>query len=211
MSWQICQCEDPDCAFRFPAEATDARRGRCPLCGAPTVCAPFPAAAKRESRHPVAGTGDPDLHLLLDNLRSSYNVGSLLRTADGAGVGQIHLCGITPTPTQPKVAKTALGAQESVPWRYHRNALHAAEWLQSQGVALWALEIHPRAVSILHAPTTRPLALVIGNELAGIDPALLARCDGVIEIPMWGRKRSLNVASAAAIALYWLQFRSAGR
>jgi tRNA G18 (ribose-2'-O)-methylase SpoU len=118
------------------------------------------------------------------------------------------LCGITPTPDHPKVAKTALGAQESVPWRYHRNALHAADWLHAQGFALWALEIHADAVSILDAPMRRPLVLVIGNEVTGVDPALLSRCERVIALPMLGRKRSLNVASAAAIAIYWLRFRS---
>jgi tRNA G18 (ribose-2'-O)-methylase SpoU len=148
------------------------------------------------------------LHLLLDNLRSSYNVGSLFRTADGAGVGQIHLCGITPTPVHPKVAKTALGAQETLPWRYHRNALHAADWLQAQGCALWALEISAKSVSLLDASPVGPLAMVIGNEVSGVDPELLARCERIIEIPMLGHKRSLNVASAAAIAIYWLRFQS---
>ena len=207
MNWQICQCEDPACAFRFPAETADARRHRCPLCGTPTECTPLPATEEVESSS-TSALFDPQLHLLLDNLRSSYNVGSLFRTADGAAIGQMHLCGITPTPDHPKVAKTALGAQESVPWRYHRNALHAADRLDAQGFALWALEIHVDAVSILDAPMSRPLALVIGNEVTGVDPALLSRCERVIALPMLGRKRSLNVASAAAIAIYWLRFQS---
>ncbi|MBX3000184.1 MAG: RNA methyltransferase [Caldilineaceae bacterium] len=209
MSWQICQCNDPTCAFRFPAETEDERRRRCPLCGSPTDCTPIPLAKEAES-HSQSTPFEPQLHLLLDNLRSSYNVGSLFRTADGAGVGQIHLCGITPTPAQPKVMKTALGAGASLPWRYHRNALHAADWLHDQGFALWALEIHPDAISIVDAPVAGPLALIIGNEVTGVDPELLARCERVVEIPMLGRKRCLNVASAAAIALYWLRFRSLG-
>jgi 23S rRNA (guanosine2251-2'-O)-methyltransferase len=207
MIWQICQCNDPGCAFRFPAETMDTRRHHCPLCGTPTRCMPLVSSPGHEEI-PIGGDTDPHLHLILDNLRSSYNVGSLFRTADGAGVGQIHLCGITPTPAQPKVAKTALGAEKSVHWRYHRNALHAADLLQAQGYALWALEIHPNALSILDAPVAGPLALIIGNEVTGVDPELLARCERVVEIPMLGHKRSLNVASAAAIAIYWLRFRS---
>jgi 23S rRNA (guanosine2251-2'-O)-methyltransferase len=208
MSWQICQCDDPICAFRFPAETTDARRSHCPLCGTRTVCTLIPSTPKIDGSHPPQGKANRQLLLLMDNLRSSYNVGSLFRTSDGAGISQIHLCGITPTPAQPKVVKTALGAEESVPWFYHRNALHAADLLKAQGYALWALEISAGSVSLLDAPPVGPLALVIGNEVTGVDPELLARCERVVEIPMLGHKRSLNVASAAAIAIYWLRFRS---
>lgn len=228
MTWHICQCSEPACAFRFPAQAGDRRRERCPLCTAPTQCSPLPSAAPSE-RVPDQGdtarsldstpaqapnrigTAGPVLHLLLDNVRSTYNVGSLFRTADGAGVKQIELCGITPTPDHPKVAKTALGAEQSVDWRYHRNALHAAAALQAGGLRLWALETCPEAdlLPTLAPPRHQPLALIIGNEITGVDPALLARCQTIVRLPMLGRKRSLNVASAAAIAIYWLRFAKA--
>jgi tRNA G18 (ribose-2'-O)-methylase SpoU len=152
--------------------------------------------------------GTPSLHLFLDNLRSTYNVGSLFRTADGVGVEQIHLCGITPTPGHPKVAKTALGAETRVGWRYYRNALQAAAELKAAGVQLWALEIHPQARSLFEMRPLQDhaLALIIGNEVAGIDPGLLAASDQIVQLPMLGHKRSLNVASAGAIALYQLRF-----
>jgi 23S rRNA (guanosine2251-2'-O)-methyltransferase len=209
MSWQICQCSDPSCAFRFPAETNDLRRLHCPRCGSPTQSSQLaivqdePDRASIDSERPRL-----ELHILLDNVRSTYNVGSLFRTADGAGVSSLHLCGITPTPQNLKVGKTALGAEQKVTWTYHRNALHAADSLKAAGVRLWALEATPGAPSLfeLSPPQDHPLALIIGNEVTGVDPALLERSDRVVRLPMTGSKRSLNVASAAAVAIYWLCF-----
>ncbi len=217
MTWQICECQDAACAFRFPAETADPRRLHCPVCGADTQCTPALKKAVSftdaddATRHAAGilppGVSRPPLYMLLDNLRSTYNVGSIFRTADSVGVSEIHLCGITPTPAHPKIAKTALGAEETMPWRYHRNALHAAEMLHAAGVALWALEIHPQAHPLFEAPPlSQPTALVVGSEVSGVDPALLALCDSVYVLPMLGRKGSLNVASAAAVALYHVRF-----
>jgi tRNA G18 (ribose-2'-O)-methylase SpoU len=145
---------------------------------------------------------------LLDNLRSAYNVGSLFRTAEGAGLGQLHLAGITATPSNLRVAKTALGAEKRVPWRYYRNALEAAEAVRARGVELWALEGGPRAEWLFGTapPSDAPVCLVAGNELAGVDPALLERCQRVLSLPMAGDKQSLNVAVAFGIAVYWLRY-----
>lgn len=207
MSWQVCECRNQSCVFRFPAEAHDERRLTCPLCGAPTVCTNV-ADEHVRSPAPQDEIQAAPLHLLLDNIRSTYNVGSLFRTAEGAGVDKLHLCGITPTPLQPKVQKTALGAENTVAWQQHRNARHAVAELRAAGMAIWALETVADAPSLFEClpPVHQPLALVMGSEMIGVDPGVLAECDQVVRLPMVGHKGSLNVASAAAIALYTLRF-----
>jgi 23S rRNA (guanosine2251-2'-O)-methyltransferase len=143
---------------------------------------------------------------LLDNIRSIYNVGSMLRTADGAGLRHLHLCGITPPPDHPKIAKTALGAEQAVGWTRYANGLETAVSLQQRGYQLWALEGAPDAQPLLATavPPHAPILLIVGNELAGVDPGILAVCDKVLYIPMQGLKHSLNVASAFAVAAYHL-------
>ncbi len=207
MNWHVCECRSASCAFRFPAESHDERRLVCPLCGAPTACTPVAddhvrAPAPQDQSHAAP------LHLLLDNIRSTYNVGSLFRTAEGAGVAKLHLCGITPTPQQTKVQKTALGAENAVDWQHHNNARHAVADLRAAGMGIWALETIASAPTLFEAlpPLDQPLVLVIGSEMIGVDPAVLADCDQIVRLPMIGQKGSLNVASAAAIALYTLRF-----
>jgi len=148
------------------------------------------------------------LQALLDNVRSTFNVGSIFRSADGAGLQHLYLCGITPTPDHPKLAKTALGAESNVPWSQHRNALDLAAMLQAQGYQLWALETTATALPLQAAPPlpAKGVVLVVGNEVTGVDPALLARCTQVVALPMDGQKRSLNVAVAFGIASYTLRF-----
>lgn len=138
---------------------------------------------------------------LVDNVRSAFNVGSILRTAEGVGVRHVYLCGISAPASAPKVAKTALGAEGRVPWSHHRNARELADELIGAGHELWAIEIAPGSASLFDAPppTGRTIA-VIGNELAGIDPALVERCARVLHIGMAGSKSSFNVAVAFGIA-----------
>jgi tRNA G18 (ribose-2'-O)-methylase SpoU len=146
---------------------------------------------------------------LLDNIRSTFNVGSIFRASDGAGLHRLHLCGITPTPDNPKVAKTALGAEHSVDWSYHLNAIQAAQALKSQGFLICALEATPDSCSIFEAPPflfSSPLLLVVGNEVTGVDAGLLELSDAVLSIPMQGKKESLNVSLAFGIAAYTLSF-----
>ena len=147
---------------------------------------------------------------LLDNIRSIHNVGSIFRSADGAGVAHLHLAGITATPEHPRLAKAALGAHETVHWTYFPNALDAAHALRAQGYHLIALE--PAAdgpPSFTPRPADR-LALVVGNERAGVDPGVLALCDAVLSLPMSGRKTSLNAAVAFGIGVYYLRYGSIG-
>ena len=204
----ICECADPACLFRFPAAWEDERRLICPVCGSPTDCQLLPPKEGKESSQRRAASGGPVVHLLLDNLRSTYNVGSLLRTAEGAGIAHIHLCGITPKPDHPRVAKTGLGAEAIVPWGYHPNARIAAEKLLTEGWRLWSLETGARAAPIFHisAEDADRVVLVVGNEVTGVDPALLDMSERIICLPMDGAKRSLNVASAGAVAIYWLRY-----
>jgi tRNA G18 (ribose-2'-O)-methylase SpoU len=149
------------------------------------------------------------LFALLDNVRSTFNVGSIFRCADGAGVQHLYLCGASPTPDHPKLAKTALGAERAVTWSYHTNALDLVEKLQQCEMSIWALEANERAESLFGASglsIRKPTLLVVGSEVAGVDPAVLHHCERVFALPMFGSKRSLNVAIAFGIAVYTLQF-----
>jgi 23S rRNA (guanosine2251-2'-O)-methyltransferase len=208
----IRQCENPECRFRFPVEQGSLKGRRCPRCGALTQVVDLPNINRSVERFTEAPAA-PQIEALLDNVRSTFNVGAMFRTADGAGLRHLHLCGITPTPDNPKIAKTALGAEQSVPWSQHLNALDAALFLKEKGLRLWALEGGPQAQSLFTA-TPRvdrslpalPILLVVGNEVSGVDPGLLALCERVVAIPMQGSKRSLNVAIAFGVAVYFLRF-----
>jgi len=209
-AYQIRQCTAPACRFRFPWTAHDPPGLRCPRCGAGVTIV---LVQIRADEPPTAQSRpvEPPLHLLLDNVRSIFNVGSIFRSADGVGVGHLYLCGITPTPAHPKLAKTALGAEHSIPWSQHTNALDLAQALQTQGHHLWALEETATAerlfAQLIFLPA-HPVTLIVGNEITGVDPALLALCERVLTIPMGGQKRSLNVATAAGIAMYALRYGS---
>ncbi|PIE79819.1 MAG: RNA methyltransferase [Chloroflexi bacterium] len=206
INFQVRQCTNPACRFRFPVTDQRVTGERCPVCQAPTErAATYAAGFKPE---PVAVTAEPVIEVLLDNIRSIYNVGSILRTADGAGLAPLHCCGITPPPDHPKIAKTALGAERSVGWTRCRNGLETAVSLKDRGYQLLALECTPDAIllSDLHLSATQPVVLIVGNELAGVDPDILAICDQTLMLPMQGVKNSLNVASAFAVAAYGLRF-----
>jgi tRNA G18 (ribose-2'-O)-methylase SpoU len=153
--------------------------------------------------------------LLLHNIRSTHNVGSIFRSADGFGIERIVLTGYTPHPLHdgdarlPHIAqkidkqidKTALGATASVPWEYHDNLL---TWLDGNTLSLVALEQSERSVLLkdFHAPER--FVLVLGEEVDGIGQALLDACEAVVEIPMHGSKESFNVSVAAGVAMYAL-------
>ena len=147
--------------------------------------------------------------VVLDNIRSLYNTGSILRTADGAGVERVVLCGITPRPDQGgkqrrAIAKTALGAENSVRWEYQPDVRATLMELAASGYQIVAVETSPGAVNIFEWTPAWPVCLVFGHEREGVSPELVAHIDTVIRIPMLGRKHSLNVATAAGIALYEL-------
>lgn len=190
----------------------EAKATRCPRCGGPVALA-VTVQALKPAHHAPPLTG-LDLVGCLDNIRSIHNVGSMFRSADGAGVNHLYLAGITATPEHPKLVKAALGANETVPWTYYPNGLDAVTVLQQESYELWALErLHQSTVissgHYFEYPGRLPkkLALVVGNERAGVDPAILERCDAVFGLPMAGQKASLNAAVAFGIAVYSIRFR----
>lgn len=207
--YEIRQCEAEECQFRFPVAAGDPAGARCPHCGAATALVATPQAGGAPSLPMVPRFNR--LELLLDNIRSLYNVGAIMRTADGAGITHLHLGGITAPPTHPKLAKTALGAESALPWTQHRNSVHAVRQLKSEGYVVWVLEEGETAVNIfttsLPATAHQPILLVIGNEKVGVDPAIQQLADYTFALPMSGVKNSLNVAVAFGIAIYQIQFR----
>lgn len=198
----------PRCDLRFTVQLGDLRAEKCPLCRAPTqvIDSAYPQAEVEPS---TSGPTGPELEVLLDNIRSAWNVGSMLRTADGCGVQKVHLCGVSSRPDNPKVWKTSLGAENSLPWEFHPDGVKAARALRDQGLRLWALEGGPRAESLFRTPPPNAgeaVVLVAGNELSGVDPGILALCERVVCLPMQGIKGSLNVAVAFGIATYYLRY-----
>ena len=145
--------------------------------------------------------------VLLDNLRSAHNVGSILRTADGAGFTKVYLSGITPTPKTKgqKVTKVSLGAEDSVDWQHVWSTEKQIKKLQAEGVQIVALEYAKQAVSYREFEASEAdICLVVGNEPDGIAEEILELCDAIIKIPMRGAKESLNVSNAFAVAAYEL-------
>jgi tRNA G18 (ribose-2'-O)-methylase SpoU len=144
------------------------------------------------------------IKVVLDNIRSLYNVGSIFRTSDGFGVDELLLCGITSTPQNPRFSKTSLGAEEHVRWSYSPNAVDTCRKLIEQGYNLFALEKTDDSIPLYEIKLENcafPIALVVGNEVIGVDPGVLKICPQVISIPMVGHKSSFNVATAYGIAI----------
>ena len=160
-------------------------------------------SARRVAPHQVAEAARLTLAGMLDNIRSLYNVGSMFRTSDGAFIRHLYLCGYTPPPPRKEIDKTALGAVETIPWSHHRDPMEAIGIAKSSGMRICVLEQTDR--SIPASSLTKgdfPLCLVVGNELTGISPAVLAAADLAVDIPMYGVKQSLNAAVAYGIALF---------
>ena len=150
--------------------------------------------------------------LILDNIRSSHNVGSIFRTADGAGVFKIYLVGYTPAPVDQfgrankDIAKTALGGEKSVEWEKADNILELIEKLKTDGLQIVALEQSPKSVDYRQVQISNKVAIILGNEVGGIEQEVLGRCDIIAEIEMRGEKESLNVSVACGVALFrWLE------
>ncbi len=147
--------------------------------------------------------------LVLDNIRSTHNVGSIFRTADGFGVSKILLCGVTPDPIdrfgrdRSDIAKVALGAEKIIAWEHVDSTINAINTLKNEGYSIVALEQSEKSINLkdFQIPQ-KSIALVLGEETKGLSPEILAACDVVVEIPMQGEKESFNVSVAAAIALY---------
>jgi tRNA G18 (ribose-2'-O)-methylase SpoU len=140
--------------------------------------------------------------VVLDQIRSAYNVGSFFRTADATSIEKLYLCGITPRADNVQVAKTALGAHLSVPWEWHYDTLVVLRSLAARGYQIAAVETADSSTPLFEFRPEWPVAVVFGNEITGLSPEILTACAVRIRIPMLGRKASLNVATAGGVVLY---------
>ena len=150
----------------------------------------------RTPRHPFV--------VLLDNIRSLHNVGAVFRTSDAVHLQHIYLCGITGRPPRDEIRKTSLGAEETVPWSYEKDALKVIDKCRADGFQIVALEHTNKSLDYRKASYRFPLCLVIGNEYLGIQDHIVHACDMAVEIPMHGVKQSLNVSVAFGVIAYEL-------
>ncbi len=153
-----------------------------------------------------------EIVVILPDIRSTHNVGSIFRTADAAGVKKVYLCGITPQPIdqfgrkRSDISKVALGAEDYIPWEYCKSTARLIGKLKKEGYTICAVEQSPDSVSYraFKAPKTAKLALIMGSEVEGLPKAILARTDHILEIPMHGQKESLNVGVAFGVVVFGL-------
>ena len=140
--------------------------------------------------------------VVLENVRSAYNVGSVFRTADAFLIEAVYLTGYTAKPPHKEIKKTALGAEETVRWKHFTNAGLAIEELKQHGYKVFAIEQVVNSISLEKTKVPDKTALIFGNEVGGIEQSTIALCDGSIEIPQLGMKHSLNIATAAGVVLW---------
>lgn len=143
-----------------------------------------------------------EFYVICDNIRSLENIGSIFRTSDALGVSKIFLCGISGKPPHSKIEKTALGAEKTIPFEYHKQTGRLIDKLRKQGIKIVALEQSKDAIDYKKFKPEFPLALIIGNEVKGISKNNLQKCDRIIFLPMKGKKESLNVSVAFGVAGY---------
>lgn len=146
-----------------------------------------------------------EIYLIAYNVRSLFNVGAFFRTADIFNVSKIYLCGYTGTPPRTEISKVALGAEEWIAWEQKKQITALIKKLKKQGVKIVALETGKKVISLPKFKAQFPLALIVGHEVDGLPKSILDLVDNIVEIPMLGKKESLNVSVAAGIALYALR------
>ena len=155
-----------------------------------------PEEFKRSEKTPVIA--------VLENIRSAYNVGSVFRTADAFLLEAIYITGYTCTPPHKEIKKTALGAEDTVEWKHFANAAEAIISLKEQGYKVYAVEQVVNSISLqnLSLSAREKVAFIFGNEVSGVEVSTIALCDGCVEIPQFGTKHSLNIATAAGVVLW---------
>lgn len=200
----VLKCSAPGCGMRYPSPIDDPRRDHCPLCEAPVT-----QLEHYEAPPPIPGPPAGDGSMLvavLDSIRSALNVGTMMRSADGAALDHLYLGGLTAPADNPKVVKTALGAQDSVATTSFLDTTEAIDKLRRDGFQIWAIDF-TQVSTPLQTITSRPskLAFVVGNERAGVDPTILAGADRHVHLDMHGRKTTLNVGVAFSTVAYWLR------
>ena len=204
----IYHCANPDCGFRFPYQPDRQRLNSCPRCGSDQFTQETfyePIKVQKEEHKSF----EQSIEVVLENIRSAFNVGSIFRTSDSAGINKLHLCGMTSTPENPKVSKTALGAEFSLPWSYYPDSLEIIRDRHEKGFHIIALEGGDDAIQlhdVVPILPDKPILMVLGSEVSGLDPKILSFCHQIVAIPMSGFKDSLNVAVAYGIAVYFLRY-----
>ncbi len=204
--FEIRICES--CGLRYPLQRGHTFGIRCPHCLGETRTVLEKVIGEEERMNAKPAVKKAGFRaVLLDNIRSAWNVGSILRSADGFGFDHVYLCGITPSPEQDAVTKTSLGAEDTIPWSLHKDAVKLTAGLKKEGWRIIALEEGVGAKEIGKRSKTRfeKSVLILGSEVTGVDPDLLALCDEMLSIPMRGQKRSLNVAIAFSVAAFALE------
>lgn len=200
---RLCQ----SCGLRYPLTQGHPFGTRCPQClGETRIVLEKKMGEEKTRKMKEERNGGA---VLLDNIRSAWNVGSILRSADGFGFDHAYICGITPTPEQEAVRKTSLGAEDFVTWSYHKDAVKLVKGLKKEGWKVWSLEEDERAREMMKDGNrmNKNTVLIVGSEVTGVDPGLLDLCDEILYIPMRGGKRSFNVAVAFGVAGYLLTSR----
>ena len=210
----LTECPNPRCKLTF--EVPDERLGKngpCPACGQIITIRSLQIIRevqrqneKRVSAKPNAEAHPARFSALLEDIRSLWNVGSMFRTADGAGFTQLYLCGITGSPEQKAATKTSLGAEAHVSWAHYNSALDILPELARTGTQIVVLEKTEKSESLDNALRMQairtPMCLVVGNEVAGVSAESIGCADLACHLPMYGVKTSLNVAVAFGIAAY---------
>lgn len=140
--------------------------------------------------------------IILDNVRSAHNVGNILRAAEAGQLEKVYMCGITPAPPNQKVLKTALGAAAYVKHEQSGSTVDVVRTLKERGIAVWGVETTSNSTPLWNMEMPKPLALVFGNELVGVDTECLKLCDGIVSVPTYGLKNSLNVATCASVMIW---------
>jgi tRNA G18 (ribose-2'-O)-methylase SpoU len=185
-----------------------------PRFAAPYICATNAVLMRKLSMEELGRKSVSEFQLsektrvivVLENIRSAYNVGSIFRTADAFLLESIYICGYTAYPPHKEIKKTALGADESVAWKHFKNIAEAIDEIKAQGYKVYAVEQAEDSWKLgsFAVADDEKIAVIFGNEVSGVEQSTIAHCDSVIEIPQAGMKHSLNVATAAGVVLWEL-------
>ena len=218
----LTRCPYPDCMFAYQAKVDATGQSffaqiDCPQCKRKgrakslEIINSLQDRANKKNCQPdtdIFLNEENQFQVLLEDIRSLWNVGSIFRTADAVGVSMLYLCGITGCPPRSEIAKTALGAEEFIPWQYRVNPLDIIVPLKGKGVSIIGLERNGQSISLTAAlkegKISKPLCLVIGNENTGLSPETLHYCNYICNLPMRGTKESLNAAVAFGVAAYFI-------
>jgi 23S rRNA (guanosine2251-2'-O)-methyltransferase len=198
------ECTNIDCGFRYPDINSKNEIGFCPKCGEKTIISSHVISSQKTQ---ITSDDPQEIVPFLDNIRSVYNVGSIIRTCEGFGIREIILSGITPTPDHPRMDKTGLGSTPGIKWQYANNGFQKVVSLKETGFQIISLENTSTAIPINQVSQEMlqaRICLVVGNENLGIDPDIQRISDLVVAIPMSGIKESFNVSVAFGIAAYHL-------